>query len=63
MLNYSYKHHVFIFKFLGKVTVSSSLYKLEFFTVRYGFLSFFGMRSTKKMLKYSDPMAEMLELI
>ena len=27
--------------FLGRVIVSSSLYKFEFFTVRSGFLSFF----------------------
>ena len=36
--------------------------KLEFFTVRSGFLSLFGMRSTKKMPAYSDQMAEKLEL-
>ena len=47
----------------GRATVSSNLYKLKFFTVRFGFFSFFGMRSTKKMSEYSNPMTEKLELI
>ena len=41
-----------------RATVSSSLYKLKFFTFRYGFLSLFGMESTNKMLEYSDQMAD-----
>ena len=49
--------------FFLRTIVSSSLYKLEFFTVRSGFLSFFEIVSTKKMSEYSDLMAEKLELI
>ena len=36
--------------------------KLEFFSVRFGFLSFFEIGFTKKMSQYSDPMTEKLEL-
>ena len=36
--------------------------KLELFTVRFGFLAFFGVGFTKKMQEYSDPIAEKLEL-
>ena len=51
-----------VFFLLGRVILSSNLYKLEFFIVRSKFLSFFGMRSTKNMLEYSDLMTEELEL-
>ena len=39
--------------FFGRATINSSLYKFKFFTIRFGFLSFFGVGSTKKMLEYS----------
>ena len=44
--------------FLGRATVSSSLYKLEFLTIRFGFLSLFTVRFIKNMSEYSDPLAE-----
>ena len=47
----------------GRVIISSSLYKFEFLIVRLGFLLFFGMGSIKNMSKYSNLMAEKLELI
>ena len=48
---------------MGRATVSSKLYKLEFFTIGSGFLSHFGVDFRKKMSEYSDPMDEKLELI
>ena len=46
-----------------RAIISSILHKLEIFTVIFGFLLFFGVRFIKKMLEYSDPTAEKLELI
>ena len=42
--------------------INSSLYKLEFLIVRFGFLSLFGVKSTKNMSEYSDPIVKKLEL-
>ena len=47
----------------GRAAINSSLYKLKFLTVKFGFLSLFGMRSIKKMSKYFDLIAEKRELI
>ena len=48
---------------LGRATLSLSLYKLEFFIVKYEFLSLFGVGSIKKMVEYSDLMTKKLLLI
>ena len=48
---------------MGRATVISKLYKLDFFTNGSGFLSHFEVDSRKKMSEYSDPMDEKLELI